>query len=152
VVPPEQSAVAARGEVPAIDLARHLLTTTTAADFVVVKMDIGGGEWALIPHLNSGRARCEPPVHSFHCTRQFSTSNSVGASHLSATFSSVAVQFATIAACFSNLNPLKRDHLMRRFFHLHSISNRFISLQGRTLYNGCQTNEAFPKRRSALAR
>jgi hypothetical protein len=30
-------------DVPAIDLARHLLTTTTAADFVVVKMDIEGG-------------------------------------------------------------------------------------------------------------
>jgi hypothetical protein len=101
--PPEQLAVAASGEVPAIDLARHLLTTTTAADFVVVKMDIEGGEWALIPHLNSGRARCEPPVYSFHCTTIF-ISNSVGGSHVGY-FSSVPVQFATIAACFSNLNP-----------------------------------------------
>jgi hypothetical protein len=57
-------------EVPAIDFARHLLTTTTAADFVVVKMDIEGGEWALIPHLKRTGAlalidelmlECHPP-------------------------------------------------------------------------------------------
>jgi hypothetical protein len=36
---------------PSVDLGAYLLKNFTKADFVVLKMDIEGGEWVLLPHL-----------------------------------------------------------------------------------------------------
>jgi hypothetical protein len=38
---------------PSVDLGAYLLANFTKADFVVLKMDIEGGEWVLLPHLLS---------------------------------------------------------------------------------------------------